>query len=58
LDLKKNWKVLDFSFFLGDIISRVGSGLFGQNHQALDPNRKSQFFDSSFNWKPGYNLSL
>ena len=39
-------KGLDFSFFVGDIISGIGLGLFGRGHQALGPNCKNQFFDS------------
>jgi len=33
---------------VGDVISGVGLGIFGQGHQALGPNHKSQFFDSCF----------
>ena len=36
---------------MGDIISGVGFGIFGQGHIALGPNHKSQAFDSSFYWK-------
>jgi len=41
-----------------DVISGVGLGLFSRGHRALGTNRKSQFFDSSFWWKLGYNLIL
>jgi len=44
----KNWKVYDFGFFVGDVISETGLGLFGWCHQVLGANAKSQFFDSSF----------
>jgi len=38
-------------FFVGDVISRVGLGIFGQGHLTLDPNCKMEFFDSSSQWK-------
>jgi len=46
---------LNFSFFVGDVISGVGFGMFGWGYQAMGPNRKSQFSDSSFYWKLGHN---
>jgi len=46
---------LDISFFVGNVISGVGLGLFGRGHLDLGPNCKSQFFDSSFYWKLGYD---
>jgi len=44
----KNWKALDFSFFVGDVISGVGSSIFGQGHRALSPNCKNQFSTQIF----------
>ena len=43
---------------MGDVISKVGLGLFGQGYRALDPNRKREVFRSSFHWKLSWNLSL
>jgi len=36
--MKKYFLVLGFGFFLSDIISRVGLGVFGALHLALGPN--------------------
>jgi len=46
-----------FVFFVGDISVGVGSRIFGQGYQALGTNPMSQFFDSRFHWKLGFNLS-
>jgi len=43
---------------VGDVVSGVCLGLFGRGHRALGPNRKSQFFDSSFSWKLRCSSSL
>jgi len=32
----KNWKVLDFRFFVGEVISTVDLGHFGSGYPALD----------------------
>jgi len=45
-------------FFVGDVISGIDLDFLSRGHWALSPNRKSHFFDSSFYWKLGYNLSL
>jgi len=50
-----NWKVLELVFFVGDVISGVGLGIFSQGYWALGSNGNHQFFDSSFYWKLGYN---
>jgi len=34
-----------FQFFVGDDITGVELGIFGQGYQALGPNHKSQIFD-------------
>jgi len=39
--------VLDFGFFVSDVIDAVKRP-FGQGHQSLDPNGKSQFFTLVF----------
>ena len=54
---EKYQKVLDFVSFVGDI-SGVGFRSFGSGYLAVGPNCKSEFFDSSFYWKLGYNLSI
>jgi len=46
--LKKNRKVLGFRLFVGDVISGVGLGLFGQGHQALDPKARGNFLFQIF----------
>jgi len=56
--VKKYWKVLDFGFFVGDVISGIDFRpfqlrLLGPGHQPLE-----EIFDTSFYWKVGYNLSL
>jgi len=51
----KKLEIFRFQFFVGDVISGVGLGLFGRDYQALGTNTKSQFSDSSFWWKLGYN---
>jgi len=40
----KNWKSFIFRFFVGDVISKVGSGIFGPGYQALSPNNKKRLF--------------
>jgi len=45
-------------FFVGDVISRIWFGIFGQGHGALNLNHKRQFFDSSLYWKLGYYPSF
>jgi len=47
-----------FVFFVSDIIMGVGLRIFGRGHRALGANSMSQFFDSRFYWKLGYNSSL
>jgi len=44
--------------FVGDIVSGIGLGIFGQGHEALNPTCRMQCFDSRFYWKIGYNPSL
>jgi len=39
---------LDFSLFVGDVISGVSLDLFGQGYWALGFNCKREFLDSSF----------
>jgi len=34
----KKWKILDFRFFVGDVISSIGLGQFGPGDLALDAN--------------------
>jgi len=41
---------LDLRFFVGDVIIRIGLGIFVQ----VTLGAKSQFFDSSFSWKLSY----
>jgi len=41
----KNWKALDFGFFVGNVIIGVDLCIFGRGHQGLGTNAKSQFFD-------------
>jgi len=36
--IEKNWQVLDFSFFVSDVISGVGLGHFSPCYLALDVN--------------------
>jgi len=43
----KNWKLLDFKFFVGDVISGIGLGIF-RRHWALGTNCKSQLFNQVF----------
>jgi len=44
----KSCEALDFVFFVGDIISGVGLGIFGPGNQALGANAKNQVFDLIF----------
>jgi len=48
---KANFESFGFRVFVGDVIFGVGLGLFGRSHQALDPNRKSQFLTLVFSRK-------
>jgi len=43
---------------LSDIIMGIGLSHFGRGHWAMSANPISQFFDSRFHWRLGYNLSL
>jgi len=49
----KKKSVLSFRFFVGDDISGIGLGLFGQDYRDLGPNCKREVFHSSFYWKLG-----
>jgi len=40
-------KFLVLGFFVGDIISGIGLGIFGRGHQVLGPNCKRKVFCSS-----------
>ena len=53
----KELESFGFGFFVGDVMSGVGLRIFGWDYLALGLNHKRQFFDSSFYWKLGYNVS-
>jgi len=55
--LKKHWEVLDFGFFVSDVIIGIGFGIFAKVNRPWAPTTKA-IFDSSFQWELGYNLSL
>jgi len=46
--LVRNEKKFKFWVFVGNIISGIGLGLFGQGNQALGPNRRIEVFITSF----------
>jgi len=50
-------KCFEFVFFMVNIIIMVGLGNFGLGYRALGINTNSQFFDWSFYWELGYNMS-
>jgi len=50
----KNWKILDFCFFVDDVIIGVGFAVFGWCHRALDADPTSRFRGPSLYWKLGY----
>jgi len=49
---------LGFGFFVGDIVSGIGLGIFAQGFQALGPNCKREVFRSSILWKLCSNSSF
>jgi len=55
VSILKNWKVLYFGFFVGDVIIRMGFGVFWMTSSA-EP--MSWFCSSKFYWILGYDMSL
>jgi len=45
-------------FFLDDVKSGIGSGLFGPSYRALDPSVKAQCFVCFFKKQLGWNPHL
>jgi len=45
-------------FFVGDVITEIGVGLFGRGYLTISPKCKREVFCPSFQWKLGLNSSL